>query len=40
MKLATIDHGTRYGQLVVVFRDLTRCIEAAPAAQTLQEALD
>jgi len=40
MKLATLNNGTRDGQLVVVSRDLSRCISAAPHASTLQQALD
>ncbi|MEW9855780.1 fumarylacetoacetate hydrolase family protein [Novosphingobium sp. M1R2S20] len=39
MKLASLKHG-RDGRLVVVSRDMTRCIEAAEAAPTLQAALD
>ncbi|MET1754423.1 fumarylacetoacetate hydrolase family protein [Novosphingobium sp. RD2P27] len=39
MKLASLKHG-RDGRLVVVSRDLTRCIEAAEVAPTLQGALD
>lgn len=42
MKLATLKNGTRDGQLVVVSRDLKRCVEAQAAADvsTLQIALD
>ena len=40
MKLATLDDGTRDGQLVVVTRDLTRCAPAHGIAPTLQAALD
>ena len=40
MKLATLDDGTRDGQLVVVTRDLTRCVAATDIAPTLQMALD
>ncbi|WP_028081614.1 fumarylacetoacetate hydrolase family protein [Solimonas soli] len=40
MKLATLRNGTRDGQLVVVSRDLTRCVSAAAIAPTLQAALD
>ncbi len=40
MKLATLDEGTRDGQLVVVTRDLTRCAPAGDIAPTLQAALD
>ena len=40
MKLATLDDGSRDGQLVVVTRDLTRCMAAPHIAPTLQAALD
>ena len=40
MKLATLDDSTRDGQLVVVTRDLTRCVAATDIAPTLQMALD
>ena len=40
MKLATLKDGSRDGRLVVVSRDLTRCIPAYPVAPTLQAALD
>ncbi|HVO03555.1 MAG TPA: fumarylacetoacetate hydrolase family protein [Candidatus Cybelea sp.] len=40
MKLATLRDGTRDGRLVVVSRDLARCISAMPMAKTLQTALD
>ena len=40
MKLATLNDGTRDGQLVVVSRDLTRCALAGDIAPTLQAALD
>lgn len=40
MKLATLRDRTRDGRLVVVSRDLTRCISARPIAATLQGALD
>ena len=40
MKLATLNDGTRDGQLVVVSRDLARCVPAADIAPTLQAALD
>ena len=40
MKLATLKDRTRDGMLVVVSRDLTRCISARPIAATLQAALD
>jgi fumarylacetoacetate (FAA) hydrolase len=39
MKLATLRSGSRDGQLVVVSRDLTRCLSVMPIA-TLQSALD
>jgi len=39
MKLATLRSGSRDGQLVVVSRDLTRCLSVMPFA-TLQAALD
>lgn len=39
MKLASLKHG-RDGRLVVVSRDLTRCVTAEPVARTMQEALD
>ncbi|NKF22062.1 fumarylacetoacetate hydrolase family protein [Solimonas marina] len=40
MKLATLKNGSRDGALVIVSRDLTRCVSAAPVAATLQGALD
>lgn len=40
MKLATLKDRTRDGMLVVVSRDLTRCVSARPIAATLQAALD
>lgn len=40
MKLASLNNGTRDGQLVVVSRDLQRCVVAADIAPTLQAALD
>ncbi len=40
MKLASIDNGTRDGELVVVSRDLTRCVAVPEVARTLQAALD
>jgi fumarylacetoacetate (FAA) hydrolase len=39
VKLASLRKG-RDGELVVVSRDLTRCVSAAPVAATLQDALD
>lgn len=40
MKLATLRDGSRDGKLVVVSTDLTHYLDAAPAAPTLQAALD
>ena len=40
MKLATLNDGTRDGQLVVVSRDLTRYTSADDIAPTMQAALD
>ena len=40
MKLATLGNGTRDGQLVVVSRDLARCVTVPEIARTLQAALD
>ena len=40
MKLATLKNGTRDGQLVVVSRDLKRCVAVPEIARTLQAALD
>ncbi len=40
MKLATRRNGTRDGELVVVSRDLARCVAVPEIARTLQEALD
>ena len=40
MKLATLNDGTRDGQLVVVSRDLTRCAATGDIAPTMQAALD
>src|SRR3954452_18815409 len=39
MKLATLRDGSRDGRLVVVSRDLSRCLSVMPIA-TLQQALD
>ena len=39
MKLATLNDGSRDGSLVVVSRDLSRCVAAAEIAPTLQAAL-
>jgi fumarylacetoacetate (FAA) hydrolase len=40
MKLATLKAGGRDGRLIVVSRDLSRYLEAASVAPTLQKALD
>jgi fumarylacetoacetate (FAA) hydrolase len=40
MKLATLRDGSRDGRLVVVSRDLGRCVEVPEIARTLQAALD
>ena len=40
MKLATLNDGSRDGSLVVVSRDLSRCVAATDIAPTLQAALD
>ncbi|WP_137681262.1 fumarylacetoacetate hydrolase family protein [Aurantiacibacter suaedae] len=40
MKLATLKDGTRDGKLVVVSKDLSRCVAADHIASTLQVALD
>ena len=40
MKVATRRSGTRDGELVVVSRDLTRCVAVPEIARTLQAALD
>jgi fumarylacetoacetate (FAA) hydrolase len=40
MKLATLHDGTRDGRLVVVNRELTRCVTVPEIAGTLQAALD
>ena len=40
MKLATLNDGSRDGSLVVVSRDLSRCVAATDIASTLQAALD
>ena len=40
MKLATRNDGTRDGELVVVSRDLARCVAVPEIARTLQAALD
>ncbi|MCV2883147.1 fumarylacetoacetate hydrolase family protein [Aestuariibacter sp. AA17] len=40
MKLATLQNNTRDGQLVVVSRDLTKCVEVSDIATTMQNAID
>jgi fumarylacetoacetate (FAA) hydrolase len=40
MKLATLKNGTRDGELVVVSRNLARCVVVPEIARTLQAALD
>jgi fumarylacetoacetate (FAA) hydrolase len=40
MKLATLKDNSRDGKLVVVSRDLSRCVEVGTVAPTLQSALD
>jgi fumarylacetoacetate (FAA) hydrolase len=40
MKLATLRDGTRDGRLVIVSRDLSHAVTAAPVADRLQDALD
>ena len=40
MKLASLRDGTRDGRLVVVSRDLKRCLSVMPIAKTVQFALD
>jgi fumarylacetoacetate (FAA) hydrolase len=40
MKFGTRDNGTRDGELMVVSRDLQRCLPAGPDVTTLQAALD
>jgi fumarylacetoacetate (FAA) hydrolase len=40
MKLATLDNGTRDGELAVVSRDLAHCVRVPEIARTLQAALD
>lgn len=40
MKLATLKNGSRDGRLVVVSRDLSRAVDAAPVARTLQQAVE
>ena len=40
MKLATLNDGTRDGELVVVSRDLARAVSARPRIATLLGALE
>ncbi|MDN3679216.1 fumarylacetoacetate hydrolase family protein [Vibrio tapetis subsp. quintayensis] len=40
MKLATYDNGTRDGQLMVVSRDLSRCLNVSNLVPTMQALLD
>ena len=40
MKLATLSNGSRYGELVVVSRDLKRYVSASDAAKTMRDAID
>ncbi|AVX05035.1 fumarylacetoacetase [Maritalea myrionectae] len=40
MKLATLDNGTRDGQLAIVSKDLKRCTSASAISPNLQTALD
>ena len=40
LKLATLDNGSRDGQLVIVSRDHTRAVAAAGIAATMQDALE
>ncbi len=40
MKLATLKNNTRDGQLVIVSKDLTKCIKVPEISLTLQNALD
>ena len=40
MKFATLRNGTRDGALVIVSRDLKRCVKAPRIASTLRMALD
>lgn len=40
MKLASLKNGSRDGQLVVVSRDLTRCVSVPAVANTMQQLLD
>lgn len=40
MKLATLKNGSRDGRLVVVSRDLRHCVDAAPVAATMLQAIE
>jgi len=40
MKLATLKNGFRDGRIVIVSRDLTRAVDAAPVAATMQAAIE
>ncbi len=40
MKFATYKNAQRDGELMLVSRDLTRAVSAAPVAQTLQQFID
>ena len=40
MKLATLSNGSRYGELVVVSRDLSRYVGASDVAKTMRDAID
>ena len=40
MKLATLNNGTRDGQLVVVTSDMSRCVAVGEIAATMQDAMD
>lgn len=40
MKLATLSNGSRYGELVVVSRDLSRYVSAGDVAKTMRDAID
>ena len=40
MKLATLKNNTREGRLVVVSRDLSQSVDAAPVASTMRNAID
>ncbi len=40
MKLATLSNGSRYGELVVVSRDLARYVSASDVVKTMRDAID